>query len=290
MANYMRKDKVIAEHNASESNFKLGHNKLSDWTQEELKTLNGYKEPENPVFVNFIETPVFEGDLPDSVNWNNLSTPIKDQGQCGSCWTFATMESVETNWILTNGKWYTLSTQQLVDCVNADAGYPDSAGCDGGWTYDAYDYLTHHHAIQEFDYPYTAVTGDHCQYREHHKSEPKLNGFVWVDRNPTAMKQAVATTAVAVSIQADQDIFHNYVSGVIDSTACGTETDHAVVVNGYGTDADTGLEYWLVRNSWGADWGDNGYVRIAITDEPAELGICGIMRRPLMPVPHPGPW
>lgn len=103
------------------------------------------------------------------------------------------------------------------------------------------------------------------------------------------MKLSVSVRPMAISIQADQDIFHAYTGGVIDSTECGYATDHAVVVTGYGKDSDSGLEYWLVRNSWGEDWGEDGYARIAITNSPVDsdgnlLGICGIGRRPLTPI------
>jgi len=94
------------------------------------------------------------------------------------------------------------------------------------------------------------------------------------------MRVAVARQPVAISIDAGHAVFHNYTGGVLDSTACGIATNHAVSIVGYGTDADSGLEYWLVRNSWGSSWGVDGFIKIAITEGD---GICAINHRPLYP-------
>lgn len=237
--------------------------------------------------------PAEVGALPGAVDWRTDSdcvSPIKDQGSCGSCWTFATVESVETAWCLARGDLPILAPQQILDCVTLDLGYTDDAGCNGGWTYDGYDYLTEHRAMLDADYAYTASETDGgCQYDFDNSSLVHLYSWKYIARDVKSMKAAVATGPMAVSIQADQDIFHAYTGGVIDSTECGYATNHAVVVAGYGTDSDTGLEYWLVRNSWGTDWGDAGYAKIAITDGPVDsdgnlLGICGIGRRPLIPL------
>merc|ERR1712046_462268 len=93
-----------------------------------------------------------------------MCTPVKDQGSCGSCWTFGGAESVESAWAIENGELYVLSEQQYVDCVNSDLGCTDDAGCNGGWSFDVYDYLTKYNAMLESDYPYTAETGTACKY------------------------------------------------------------------------------------------------------------------------------
>lgn len=246
----------------------------------------GYKEPAD---LEVVIEPKAIGSVPDSVDWRDsgCETPIKDQGHCGSCWTFATMESVESAWCIANGDLPTLAEQQLVDCVGAPdtPQYEDDAGCNGGWTYDAYSYLTDHYAMAEADYPYTATDGT-CSYDASNATDVTLSSWAYIDRNVQAMKASTAERPMAISIEAGQDIFHQYTGGIIDSTDCGYNTDHAVVIVGYGTDADSGLEYWLIRNSWGTDWGEDGFVRVAITDYPVDaegnlLGICGVGRRPL---------
>jgi len=270
------------------ANFQLGLNKFSDRTKAEITSIMGYKGDDKKI--TYIEPQVI-GKAPDSVDWNTSGcvTPIKDQGHCGSCWTFCSAASAESAWCIARGDLLTLSTQQFVDCVDSDLGYTDDAGCSGGWTYDVYDWLTEHRAMSEEAYPYTSYNGDDstdCLWDSSNTTLMHLASWKYVQRNVADMKWSVSQRPMAVSIQADQDIFHAYTSGVIDSTDCGYATNHAVVVNGYGVDSATGLEYWLVRNSWGTDWGEAGYAKIAITDSPVDedgnlLGICGIGRRPL---------
>ena len=148
-------------------------------------------------------------------------------------------------------------------------------------TYDAYTYLIDHNAYKAEDWAYTAMDSE-CTYDMAEASGIHLQTYVCVEpQTPAAMKEAVALTPVAISIDAGSDVFHNYKSGVLDSTECGISTNHAVAIVGYGTDVDSGLEYWLVRNSWGTSWGEEGFVRIAITEGD---GICAINHRPLYPV------
>ena len=167
-----------------------------------------------------------------------------------------------------------LAEQQLVDCVTVDD------GCNGGMTYDAYTYLMSHNAYLEADWPYTATDGT-CTYKKSEASSVTLSTYVCVDpQTPAQMKIAVAQQPVAISIDAGSDVFHNYSGGVLDSEDCGINTNHAMSIIGYGTDEDSGLEYWNVRNSWGTDWGVDGYIKIAITSGD---GICAINHRPLYP-------
>lgn len=147
-------------------------------------------------------------------------------------------------------------------------------------TYDAYTYLIDHFAYLEADYPYTA-TDTPCTYDAADASDVKLLTYVCVQpQTPAGMKVAVAQQPVAISIDAGSTVFHNYTGGVLDSTDCGISTNHAVAIVGYGTDEASGLEYWLVRNSWGTDWGVDGFIKIAITEGD---GICAINHRPLYP-------
>ena len=148
-------------------------------------------------------------------------------------------------------------------------------------TYDAYTYLMGAYAYNEADWPYLAVDSE-CTYSEAEASDIILETYVCVDpQTPEGMKPAVATTSVAISIDAGSTVFHMYSGGVLDSTDCGISTNHAVAIVGYGTDEDSGLEYWLVRNSWGSSWGVDGYIKISITEGD---GICAINHRPLYPI------
>ena len=147
-------------------------------------------------------------------------------------------------------------------------------------TYDAYTYLITHNAYLDADWPYLAVDST-CTYDEAKATKIKLSTYVCVDpQTPAAMKVAVARQPVAISVDASSPVFHNYTGGILDDPACGIETDHAISIVGYGLDEASGLEYWLVRNSWGPDWGLGGYIKIAITEGD---GICAINHRPLYP-------
>lgn len=131
--------------------------------------------------------------------------------------------------------------------------------------------------MTQASYPYKAVKGT-CKYSSSNTGKG-TTGYVNVAaNNSTAMKSALAGRPLAVSIEADRAVFQNYASGIFNSTACGTNLDHAVIVVGWGTSGST--EYWTVRNSWGTSWGERGYIRIAIT---SGAGICGVQMQPLYP-------
>ena len=272
-------NKIEAHMAKTERNFSMAHNKFSDWTQEEMQVMLGDKSTDesNAYCLPPPSNHELPTTVPDSVNWvtAGMTTPVKDQGSCGSCWTFATMETVESANAIAGQGLPVLAEQQLVDCVTADD------GCGGGMTYDAYTYLMTAYAYNEDSWPYTATDGT-CTYSEADASSVILDTYVCVEpQSPEGMKPAVALKPVAISIDAGSDVFHNYSGGVLDSDECGISTNHAVAIVGYGTDEASGLEYWLVRNSWGTSWGEDGFIKIAITEGD---GICAINHRPLYPI------
>jgi C1A family cysteine protease len=131
--------------------------------------------------------------------------------------------------------------------------------------------------MTQSSYPYRAVQGA-CRFSSANTGKT-TTGYVNVaGNNPTAMKSALAGRPLAVSIEADRAVFQNYASGIFNSTQCGTNLDHAVIVVGWGTSGTT--EYWTVRNSWGTSWGERGYIRMAIT---SGAGVCGVQVQPLYP-------
>lgn len=217
-------------------------------------------------------------DIPSSVNWVTAGavTPVKNQGQCGSCWSFSTTGAVEGAWFLAKGVLESLSEQQLVDCSTAQG----NQGCNGGMMDDAFQYIITNGGIcSEAKYPYQAADGT-CQTCT---PVTTLSSYVDVQpNNETALMIAVARQPVSVAVEADGFDWQFYSSGVV-TDACGTNLDHGVLVVGYGTDSSAG-DYWLVKNSWGPDWGESGYIRLGRGTKYAPHGECGILMDPSYPV------
>jgi C1A family cysteine protease len=269
--NFAQKHSFIQAHNAEGHSYKLGLNKMSDWSEEEYKAILTYKKEERPE----AEPIEFEGIQTSPVNWvtNGCVSPIQDQGQCGSCWAFSATSSTESaHCIHTNGTLQKFSEQQLVDCVKT------CFGCNGGLQTRAWAYLQRHYEMSEASYPYTAKDGN-CNYSSTNNTGVQVTSYKTVTANsPDAMKAALATTPLAVAIQADQLVFQQYSSGVFTNTRCGTNLDHATNVVGWGT--EDGMDYWLMRNSWGSSWGESGYMKLEIV---SGAGLCGIQMEPEYP-------
>jgi C1A family cysteine protease len=266
----------IAKLNAKNKDVKFGINKFADLTAAEFKTqyANGGMVTKNVAAEKTVKYDT--NNLADSVDWRSKGavTPVKDQGQCGSCWAFSTTGVLEGFYFVNNGKLLSFSEQQIVDCASS-AGY----GCQGGWPYKAVDYAAQQGLEEESDYPYTAQDGK-CVYNS--KKAVKINsGFDYVTpKSSDQLKAALGKQPVSVCIEADQDVFQFYKSGVI-STGCGANIDHAVLAVGY--QKVGALEAFIVKNSWGTSWGNSGYVYISTIQQLNNgQGACGILYQPVV--------
>ncbi|THD22568.1 Cathepsin L [Fasciola hepatica] len=261
--------RMIMEHNVKYeqglTSYRMDINAFSDKTNEELKSLRGIRMPTGGLMRRFLYTHS-NGTPPDSIDWRDKGavTDVKNQGNCGSCWAFATTGAIEGHQFNKYGKLYSLSEQQLVDCSAEDG----NNACNGGLMDFAFKYIQEAGGIEtESCYPY--VSG-----RTGHENKCSLNRTCFVAHvkgyrdlpkaDELALMSAVGLEGpVAIAINAGLPSFSFYASGVYEDVQCGGEEDdldHGVLVVGYGR--ENGIDYWLVKNSWGPHWGEKGYIKM----------------------------
>jgi len=249
---------IIEAHNSKNLSFTLGVNQFADMSNDEFKKvvigdgLIGAQERAEAQAKQTFAAP--EPLTASSADWTSKCTPVKNQGRCGSCWAFSTVGALESNYNIQKGQLNDLSEQQLVDC----AGSYGNKGCSGGLMDNAFKYVKSAGGLcGEKAYPYTAKNGS-CRATSCGAKTNLNKGHTDVQPgSESALMSAVAKGPVSIAIQANQTTFQLYKSGVMTDN-CGAQIDHGVVAVGFGT--QNGTDYWKVRNSWGAQWGANGYI------------------------------
>jgi len=244
-----------------------GINKFSDWHPDEfssffLGAFESHKTEEGQIVSDL---PTYDADA-ELVDWTGkLTTPVKNQRQCGSCWAFSATEQLESDIMRLTGSTVILSPQQTVSCDSL------AMGCNGGWTESAYKYVKRVGGQQlESDYPYTSGTGNSgkCD-ADVSKAAATLTDYTTVQGEDNMASYVQSTGPLSVCL--DASTWSSYTGGVLK--VCGSQVDHCVQAVGVLPDSKTG--YWKVRNSWGTTWGESGYIRLsfgsdtcAITNDP----------------------
>ncbi|CAM8986643.1 unnamed protein product [Rhodiola kirilowii] len=279
------KDNVafINAHNKMEGRkFNLSVNRFADMTNEEFRAkYTGYRKSHSSGEMH-VDQELLSGNIsaaPASVDWRKKGavTGVKDQASCGSCWAFSTVAAVEGLMKLKTGKLVSLSEQELIDCdVNGQ-----DAGCMGGLMENAFEFIIKNKGLNtEAAYPYKGEDST-CNLKAASHSVATISGYKKVPaNNEMALQLAVAKQPVSVAVDATYE-FQFYSSGVF-SGECDTYLNHAITAVGYDTDSD-GTKHWIMKNSWGKSWGENGYIRLERGVSASE-GLCGLAMDASYPV------
>jgi cathepsin L len=268
MLAFLSSQQHIRHHNKAyengDVNFKLGLNHIADLPFSEYQKLNGYRriygDQGRRNSSRFLAP--LNVEVPDAVDWRDHGyvTDIKNQGMCGSCWAFSSTGALEGQHKRATGTLVSLSEQNLVDCSTAFG----NNGCNGGLMDFAFQYVKENHGIDTEDsYPYKAKQKK-CNFKRGAVGAEDT-GFVDLpEGDEEQLKVAVATQGpISVAIDAGHRSFQLYKTGVYYEKQCSSEQlDHGVLVVGYGTDQKGG-DYWIVKNSWGKEWGMEGFIHIA---------------------------
>ncbi|XP_020088824.1 fruit bromelain-like [Ananas comosus] len=253
------------------NSYTLGINQFADMTNDEIVAQHvGLSLPLN--MTNLEPSVSFEdvnmSAIPQSIDWRDYGavTPVKNQGTCGSCWAFSSIATVEGIYKIKTGQLISLSEQEVLDCTVSNA-------CTSGWVHKAYEFIIANKGVTtEANYPYVGYKGT-C--RNNKPNAAYITGYQYVQPSydERAIMYAVANQPTVIAIDASSYYF-NYYNGGIFKGPCGTNIFHAVTVVGYGQDSSTGDKYWIIKNSWGNRWGENGYVRML--RDTAYPGLCGL--------------
>jgi len=279
-------------HNSNPSySWKVGVNQFTDMTYQEFSSVLGYDPSfEKEKYEGMISyedarvsnNRITRAALPASVDWRDagIITAVKNQGMCGSCWTFGTAENIESYWANKTGQLTDLSEQQILDCTPNPNDCGGTGGCGGGTAEIAYEQILKQGGLAtEWTYPYQSYYGSAYQCRYSPSNTPpfaKLTGFVKLPSNVLDPVMNHLATVGPLVINVDASAWSEYESGVFDGcNQVNPDIDHVVQLVGYGT-TSSGETYWLVRNSWSAGWGENGYIRLRRTDQLR----CGVDLRP----------
>ncbi len=265
----------VEEHNKkNNTTYKLALNNFAHLTHEEFVNMytTSARRPMMMAAKMNLRTGVASS-VPASIDWvaKGAVTPVKDQGQCGSCWSFSTTGSMEGAYFNKYGSLVSFSEQELVDCSS-----PLNHGCNGGLPDRAFRWIQNNGGLcSEGEYPYvsgTTLKAGVCDQSCLPVTGSQVSGWSDLSATNDAMMTALATQPVSIAIEADQRSFQFYSSGVFPASECGTNLDHAVLAVGYDSNS------YKVKNSWGTSWGDQGYIYLEKSASAEKNGgTCGML-------------
>jgi len=256
----------IAAENRKGHSHRLGVGPFADLTEEEFLALYT-AEPSTPAVLggpHYLGEHVGEDeDVQAAVDWTTKGavTPVKDQGHCGSCWSFSSTGVLEGAYAVRTGTLVSLSEQELVDCMMVNQTSGIGKGCHGGWPYDAMNFATAHDMDLETEYPYTGTDGK-CALAARIGTaglkQGTVTGYKSVPTHEKGLVSAASSMPISITVKADKNMQH-YQSGVLSIPCNGSDINHAVLVVGHGLDAP---RYVKVKNSWSTSWGEGGYMKM----------------------------
>jgi len=294
--NWLENDKFISEFNSINKSYTLGHNAFSGMNTDDFSEFMGFRTNQELITTNSKQNNdnnyIKFNDLPTFIDWRQkgVVNEIKNQMSCGSCWAFSAISTVESAIAIKTGILFNLSEQQLVSCARLKYG---NMGCNGGMYSGAWTFLETEESCTEESYPYTSGTSTKtglCNNTCEHDNYKVSNYVTVVPNSDLALINALVIEPVSIAIEADTKTFQLYKSGIYsDYEGCNANSktkgldsqpniDHAVVLVGYDND------YYILRNSWGTSWGDNGYMYIARGTQYEPFGMCGVLYQPMYPV------
>jgi len=270
---FERKLEKIRLHNEDPTKtWKEGVNQFTDRTPEEFKQLLGLRKADVYRFAakhdSYNYAPPKASPIPDSIDWrtSGVVSAVKDQGQCGSCWSFASSETIESHAAIKTGDLAVLSEQQILGCTSNPNDCGGTGGCGGGTVEVAYGSILNvtFGIASEWTYPYMSYWGTNYPCKFSKSTTPvavQLSNYTKLPSNQYSPLLTAVATVGPIAISVDASSWDSYESGIWNGCNQTNPTiDHAVQLVGYGN--DTTSDYWLVRNSWAPSWGEHGYIRL----------------------------
>jgi cathepsin L len=275
---FAKNARFVHNWDAEARGFQVGLNAFADLHNHEFRAMFNGMNITKFAPANLADTPLT---APATQDWSKKGavTGVKNQGQCGSCWSFSTTGSVEGRHFLSTGKLVSLSEQNLVDCSVPQG----NQGCNGGLMDQAFQYIIQNKGIDtEKSYPYTATGPNQCRFSASNVGAT-IGSYTDVSTgSEIALQNAVGAAPVSVAIDASHESFQLYTSGIYNEPACSSsQLDHGVLAVGYNS-LGAGSDYWIVKNSWGTGWGQNGYIWMTRNQNNQ----CGIATAASFPTGH----